>query len=165
MAPQLSLREAENALLEHRHAQRGSPTYGDAADRSLLEALAALPSNAERDARATGRRLGADVYSRRFVEDTLPRALATLSAALHDSGAGALHMESAFHRSAALRFDPAPPLAPAHPLVASAYLEGVLEGFLSTALNCDARATADAPHALRVELGAGRDVNARRQLA
>jgi hypothetical protein len=161
MAPPASFEEAESALLERRRAQRGFLTLGDEADRALLAALAVLPPTSGSDARGTGQRLGREVYSRRFVEDTLPQGLAALSLALHESGVGSLCLGSTFHRSASVRFEPQTGLAGANVLVLSAFVEGVLEGFLSCALNCQARAWADSPLALHVELGAGREVSGR----
>lgn len=158
MAP-ASLRDAEAHLLERRRAQRGSHTLGDDADRAFLAALSALAPHAHPDARASGRRLGEHVYSRRFLDDDLPGAVGTLSRAIAESGVGALTVASAFHRSATVLFDAATPLAAAHPLVRRSYVAGVLEGYLASAFNC-ATEVADEGPALRVRLGDGRDVNA-----
>lgn len=165
MQPWSSFREAESSLLAKRRAQRGSQTLGDDADRALVLALAALPPDAGAVARESGARLGADVYSRRYHEDTLTHGLAVLSQALQTSGLGALAVEGAFHRSARVRYDPAPALDAAAPGVRVAFLEGVLEGYLSHAFNCRAHVQAQEPTLLHLELGEGRDVNRRRREA
>lgn len=160
MSP-LSLRDAETALLERRRAQRGSHTLGDDADLALLAAIASLPSSAAADARASGRHLGEHVYSRRFLDDDLPGALATLSTATSASHAGTLDVEDAFHRAASVRFavDAAGPLAKADPAIRAAYAAGLLEGYLGAAFNCKVQAAPEGA-SLRVALGEGRDVNA-----
>lgn len=159
MQPWSSYREAESSLLERRRAQRGAPTLGDEADRALVLALAALPADAQALARESGARLGADVYSHRYSEDPLSQGLALLAEGLHHSGVGDLRLEDTFHRSARVTYVPADALAPADPRVRSAFLEGLIAGFLSTAYNCEAHAQAvDATH-LHVKLGEGRDVN------
>lgn len=165
MAAESSLRDAESMLLARRRAQRGFPTLGDEADRALLAALAALPAHASIAARGVGLRLGADVYSRRYHEDTLPHGVATLSRALVESGVGNLTLRSSFHRSAELGFEPHARVATADGPVLSAFMEGILEGFLSSAFNCEARARAESPQTLRIELGEGRDVNRKGALA
>lgn len=159
MVAESSFRDAESMLLERRRAQRGFPTLGDEADRALLAALAALPTHASATARGAGLRLGTHVYSRRYHEDTLASGVATLSRALAESGVGWLTLRDAFHRSASLAFEPHPRVAVADPPVLSAFMEGVLEGFLSTAFNCEATARAESLRSLRIELGQGRDVN------
>ena len=156
--PSPSLRDAETLLLERRRSQRGRHTLGDDADRTFLAALAALPGSAREDARASGRRVGEHVYSRAFLDDDLPGAVATLSAATLASGAGALLVADAFHRGATVRFDAASALAPAAPEVRDGYAAGLLEGYLATAFNCRALVEPRAD-GLRVELGDGRDVN------
>jgi hypothetical protein len=159
MKPWSSYREAESSLLERRRAQRGTPTLGDDVDRALMAALAALPSDARALARESGQRLGADVYSSRYAEETLTQGLALLAEGLHDSGVGDLHLEDAFHRTARVSYEPGPVLIPADPNVRSAFLEGVIAGFLSSAYNCDAHAHATDDSHLDVALGEGRDVN------
>lgn len=159
MAAESSFRDAESMLLARRRAQRGFPTLGDEADRALLAALAALPVHASTTARDTGLRLGTHVYSRRYHEDTLAHGVATLSRALAESGVGALTMRSSFHRSAELAFEPHARVASAGAPVLAAFMEGILEGFLSTAFNCEATARAESVALLRIELGEGRDVN------
>lgn len=157
-----SLREAETMLLERRRAQRGSHTLGDDADRALLAALAELPGSAADVARQSGRAVGEHVYSRTFVDDDLPGAVAALSAAIAASGAGALHVADSLHRTATVRFDPAPTLAQADPRVRRGYVAGVLEGYLGAAFNCQtAVRSPDHADELWVRLGEGRDVNAR----
>ena len=163
MVAESTFREAESALLARRRSQRGSHTLGDDADRALLAALLALPAGAAPAARDAGRRLGEDVYSRRFHEDTLPGAIGTLSSALDRSGVGSLRLASSFHRTALVAYDPAPALARAAPDVTTAFVEGVVEGFLAVGFNCQAHARPEGTHALRVQLGEGRDVNAQRR--
>lgn len=155
----MSLREAERSLLERRRTQTGSHTLGDDADRALLAVLATLPASSWHEARASGRRLGEHVYSRRFLDDDLQGAVAILSHAVDASGMGALRLAEAFHRSATLLFEPGASLAPAHPSVREAFIAGVLEGYLATAFNCDTIVVGREDE-LRVHLGAGRDVNA-----
>lgn len=149
------LHAAESALLARRRDQRGSPSFGDEADRALLDALAAIPRDGADAAHASGRRLGEGVYARRFVEDTLPHAVTVLSQSLSASGFGTLRLDHSFHRSARLTFHPADA---DHPETLRAFVAGVLEGFFSSAFNCDARASA-APEAILLELGDGRNVN------
>lgn len=150
-----SLHAAEEALIARRRDQRGAPTFGDDADRALADELSLLPADAAELARASGRRVGARVYARRFVEDTLPHAVALLSHSLAASGFGSLALERAFHRSASISFQPA---ASGRTPVLDAFVAGVLEGFFSSAFNCEAHAK---PHAdaILLELGEGKDVN------
>lgn len=161
LSPSLRLRDAETSLIAHRHAQRGAPTHGDAADQALLTALVALSAHDAPTARATGRSLGGEVYARRFLEDTLPGAVVALSSTLQASGAGSLHLAQVFHRTARLRFEPSPSLADAEPVVLAAFLEGAVEGFFSATFNCKAHAASEHGDELRLELGEGRNVNAR----
>lgn len=158
MSPRSSFLDAESRLLARRLSQRGNPTLGDDADAALLAALAALPPSAHDVARASGLRIGRDVYSRRFFEDTLPGAVSVLSTALLSSGAGAFQLERAFHRTARLRFAPTSNLAQADPTIVESYLAGTLEGFFSAAFNCEAHA-APSSDGYHLELGQGRDVN------
>lgn len=159
MVAESTFRDAVSMLLERRRSQRGFPTLGDEADRALLAALTALPPHASGTARRAGVRLGTHVYSRRYHEDTLASGVATLSRALAESGVGWLTLRESFHRVADLGFEPHPRVAATDAPVLSAFMEGVLEGFLSTAFNCEAKARAEGPNALRIELGEGRDVN------
>lgn len=159
MVRESKLGDAEAALLAHRRQQRGVHTFGDEADRALLAALAGLPGDATAAAREAGMRLGAGVYGRRYVETGLEGALDVLSTALHATGAGALRVESSFHRRADVRYEPGAALAAAPLAVRAAFVEGLLEGFLSDAFNCEAHARAAAGDRLAVELGAARDVN------
>lgn len=161
LSPSSRLREAETSLIARRHSQRGVPTPGDEADQALLAALSALSEHDAPLARATGHSLGAHVYARRFFEDTLPGAVAMLSTNLRESGAGSLHLEAMFHRTARLHFDPLPALEAAQPPVLAAFLEGAVEGFFSAAFNCQARAASDRAREVHLELGEGRNVNAR----
>lgn len=152
------LAAAESALIARRRDQRGAPTLGDDADQALASMLSSLPADAAHEARATGKRVGEQVYARRFVEDTLPHAVSVLSNALAASGHGRLTLDHSFHRSARLRFHPidhdrSPALA--------AFVAGVLEGFFSQAFNCDARAKPAPEDAILLELGEGRNVNGR----
>lgn len=156
-----ALPDAEAVLLRRRREQRGHATLGDDADRALLAAIARLAPHEADLARAAGARLGEHVYSRRSYEDTLPASVAVLSTLLLESGAGRLRLESTFHRSARLAFDPVPPLVEAHEPVRAAFAAGVLEGFLAIAFNCAVRVEAPATHDLRVDLLEGRDVNRR----
>jgi len=160
MPPWSSLLQAESSLVARRRHQRAAPTFGDDADQALLAALSGLPPEAEEAARASGRRLGADVYARRFVEDTLPHAVTVLSGSLESSGLGALSLRLYFHRSARIAFAPAIGMAGAHRVVADGFVAGALEGFFSAAFNCDAQARA-MPDAIELELGDGRDVNSK----
>lgn len=159
MQPWPELRASEATLLDRRRTQRGALTLGDEADVAYHRALATLPPEAAQDARASGVTLGVHVYSRRFFEDTLHGGAATLSASLLQSGAGALRLEHAFHRSARIRFEPMGALADARPPVRAAFAEGVLEGFFGVAFNCAVIVTEDAEGVFHVELGEGRDVN------
>lgn len=164
--PTLSLREAEAMLLERRRAQRGSHTPGDDPERAYLAALALLPAAGAQDARASGRRLGEHVYSRRYVDADLPGAIAALSASLAASGAGSFLLAESFHRSATVRFVPGALLGPTDAHVRQGFAAGVLEGFLSAAFNCEAHV--DASHGgsadeVRVRLGEGRNVNGKRR--
>ena len=152
------LLQAESSLLERRRQQRSAPTFGDDADQALLAALAALPPEAEPAAHASGRRVGEDVYARRFVEDTLPHAVSVLSESLACSGFGGISLRSHFHRSARLGFSPTPAMATGSRTVTHSFVAGAIEGFFSAAFNCDARAR-PTPDAIELELGAGRDVN------
>lgn len=164
MATWTTFQEAGSSLLERRRSQRGFPTLGDDADHALVHALAALPEDGRHLARETGARLGADVYSRRYHDDALAKGIEVLSQALASSGFGALSVEGAFLRSARVRFSPSAVLSIGVPAVRSAFLEGLLEGYLSQALKCDAMARADPddPDAgIDLHLGAGRDVNQR----
>lgn len=156
-----TLRIAASTLVEKRRKQRGCPTLGDDADRALLAALAALPPDGARAARESGAELGAHVYSRCAVEDTLARNVGALTRTLQDSGFGTLQLEASFHRTATLRFAPSSILESADAQVRDSFLEGIVEGFFSEALNCAARACANGGGAVAVELGDGRDVNRR----
>ena len=146
---------AESALIARRRDQRGVPTFGDDADRALASALSSLPHEAAEAARASGRRIGAEVYARRFVEDTLPHAVSVLSHALEASGHGRLALEHSFHRSARIAFHPA---AGGDSAARAAFVAGVLEGFFSRAFNCEACAEPTAGPIL-LELGEGKNVN------
>lgn len=159
------LEAATAALLARRRTQRGALTLGDDADASLQDVLAQLPTAAAEAVRASGSRLGVEVYSRRFFEDTLHGGIATLSATLLETGAGALRLEHAFHRTARVRFEPLGPLADADPTVRAAFVEGVVEGFFGVAFNCASRVHHDEEGLMLLELGEGRDVNLRRMRA
>lgn len=154
-----SYREAESTLLTLRRTQRGAPTLGDEADRTLLLELAALPRAAETLARASGSRLGSDVYAWRYHEDSLTQGLAFLAEGLHRSGLGELRMEDAFHRTARVHYAPPPQLSPADPQVRSAFIEGLISGYLSQTYNCSASARALDCDILEIILGEGRDIN------
>lgn len=156
-----ALLDAEALLLRRRREQRGQATLGDAEDRALLAALAALPADAAPRARETGAHVGEHVYSRRFYEDTLPGSVAVLSTLLLESGAGTLRLESTFHRSARLVFQPTGALRDAPDAVSAAYAAGILEGFLAAAFNCRVQVAAASAEDLRVQLLEGRDVNHR----
>lgn len=150
---------AHGALLARRRAQGGAPTLGDEHDGALLAALALLPPDAAPRARACGEALGAEVYARPFFEDLLPGAIGLLSASLARSGVGPVRLAEHFHRSALVEHAPAQAAARTHPEVRAALIEGILVGFLGSAFNCRAAATAAAPERYRVELLEGRDVN------
>lgn len=161
-AGSLPLRGAREALVARRRAQRGQWTFGDEADHAFLAAVRALAADdvaALHEARASGAELGLNVFSRRFAEDNVPGAIAILSASLLESGWGALRLEETFHRSARIAYDPSPETASAPPAARNALVEGVLEGFLSAAFNCQARARTHADSRFDVELLEGRDVN------
>lgn len=146
-------------LVARRHAQRARPTYGDDADRALLDALARLARDELALAAApltrAGERLGRDVYARRCFEDSMPGAMALLSTTFLASGWGSLALESWFHREATARFVPAQPPQPAWP----PFLEGVLVGYFGEAFNCRAWARAEDDLTFRMRLLDARDVN------
>lgn len=158
-----SFHHAESALLARRREQRGALTLGDDADRALALALAGLPAEARDAARASGERVGSDVFARSYHEDALPRALDLLSASLYRAGFGSLEIGSSFHRSARVRYHPAGAMAEADRAVREGFLEGILRGFLSHSYNCRVDATALGDGMLDVHLREGRDVNAARR--
>ncbi|HUR67776.1 MAG TPA: hypothetical protein VM370_00900 [Candidatus Thermoplasmatota archaeon] len=160
-----SFRDVASTLLERRRAQRGFPTLGDDADRALVAGLASLPADAGALARETGALLGAQVFARRYHDDTLPRGVALLSEAMAASGLGALDVDHAFHRAARVRFRPSRDLDRAPEPVRAAFVEGVLLGFFSSTYNCEAHAARVAPDLVELTLGEGRDVNRRGQPA
>lgn len=155
------LRGAHTALLAKRREQKGRHTLGDDLDRALLAALRDMPGDhaAAQDARACGLDIGAHVYSRRFSEDNVPGAVAILSTSLLESGLGTLRLDESFHRRARVSYMPSLDASSAPAPVRAALLEGLLEGFLAEAFNCQARATARAETEFDVELLEGRDVN------
>lgn len=148
--------QAGRRLLEHRLAQRGTPTLGDAHDAAfaaLLPTLSPHDGTAIRALRDVGDAMGRHVYAKHFVDATLPTALDLVSGGLFISGGWSLRCEVAFHREARLRVDDATPML-------DAYIEGVLAGYLEECFNCKASVRIQGG-CVDAALGEGRDVNRR----
>lgn len=160
--------QAAEALLARRRQQRAGPTWGDDADARLATALASLrlaPAElhlARATLDAAGARLGAEVYARRFYEDSVQGAIVTLSATFHAGHLGTLECEDAFHRAARVAYHPAATLQGA-PDALDPFVAGALRGYLAECLNCRVDVGVPGPHRFDVRLGEGRDVNRRAQ--
>ncbi|GEM_PF-4269094 len=158
------VREAVQRILEVRHAQRARPTFGDEADQALLAALRGLsPQDLALAAPAleqAGDEIGRHVVARRCYEDSVQGAVAILSATTLASGWGGVAIESWFHRQGVLVHSPPPALAAE---VSSAFVSGLLAGYLGEVFNCRAAATPAGAGRFEARLLEGRDVNARRR--
>jgi hypothetical protein len=160
-----ALKDAVYQLIMQRASQLPNLTFGDAADRRLVQRLAALRPDAGAKQWTLGGvfdigyDLGRHVYSKRILHDHLGHALGILAVEAEQSGLGIIEQLDVFHRRAVVQYGPPEGVLPEGLETIAFFVGGLILGSLEDVFNSRVEIVMLDGSRFEIAIGGGRDVN------